>query len=239
MPLLTKYDFVMTRPKYGIVIPCFNEAGNLGRLINECEQISKSLNIEFVLVNNGSTDETSSVLAKVKSDKIRTVILEANQGYGGGIIAGLNLLNSEYVGWIHADLQTDLNTSLSKMLQVNFDFFKGVRLGRSFLERTLSGGMGLICSLLFRTWLYEINAQPTVMRRDLFRSWVSPPKDFSLDLYALVFAKKHGALIARSQFEFLERASGKSSWNSGLNSRIKMIKRTLAYAVSLFKNGVE
>lgn len=235
----TKYDFVMTRPKYGIVIPCFNESGNLERLISECERISKNLNIEFVLVNNGSTDETSTVLAEIHSDKIRVVNLEVNQGYGGGILAGLTLLNTEYVGWIHADLQTDLNTSLSKMTQDNFDFFKGVRLGRSFSERTLSGGMGLVCSVLFRTWLYEINAQPTVMHRDLFHSWGSPPKDFSLDLYALVFAKKQGVTIVRSQFEFLDRVSGKSSWNSGLKSRIKMIKRTLAYAISLFKNGVK
>ena len=34
--------------------------------------------------------------------------LTINQGYGGGIVAGLNVAKGNYIGWAHADLQTPL-----------------------------------------------------------------------------------------------------------------------------------
>ena len=194
---------------------------------------------EFVLVNNGSTDDSAKFLAQVRNPKIRIVNLKQNVGYGGGILAGLKTLETEYVGWMHADLQTDLRQSLLGLNDLEFDFFKGIRSGRTFMERLLSAGMGAVCSLLFRTSLIEINAQPTIMKKELFKSWVNPPLDFCLDLYSLLIAKKRKVTILRSKFYFSKRASGQSTWNFGLTSRIKMISRTLRYAVLLLKTGVK
>jgi hypothetical protein len=120
----------------------------------------------------------------------------------------------------------------------DFDFFKGIRLGRSPIEKFLSSGMGLICSAIFRAKLYEINAQPTVMSKNLYDSWRNPPHDFSLDLYATLIAKQKNSRIVRSKFYFSKRYSGKSSWNTGLKSRAKMVSRTLEYAVALHRSGV-
>ena len=228
----------MIGKKFGIVIPCFNEAGNLPTLISQCDELASTGLFEFVLVNNGSSDNSSEVMMGRVSPNLRIVDLKENRGYGGGILAGLETLNTEYVGWTHADLQTDLVSSLSTLQKIEFDFFKGVRLGRSPMERLFSSGMGLICSVLFRSILKEINAQPTVMKRKLFNSWKNPPTDFSLDLYAILIAKKKKSRIARSNFVFSKRNSGRSSWNHGFSSRVKMVNRTLIYAVALYRNGV-
>lgn len=228
----------MTAKRIGIVIPCFNEAGNLENLIRECEFVASASDYEFVLVNNGSSDNSNEIFQKIHSLDIKILNLEENAGYGGGILAGLKVLETEYVGWIHADLQTDLRKSLLRLDNRNFDFFKGIRYGRSFSERFLSAGMGVVCSILFRTSLFEVNAQPTIMKRALFESWINPPMDFSLDLYALVFAKKRDLKVTRMKFEFLRRNSGHSTWNFGLRSRYKMVSRTLKYAFSLAINGV-
>ena len=228
----------MTSKRIGIVIPCFNEAGNLENLIKECEFVASAADYEFVLVNNGSSDNSIEILKKIQTLNIKTLNLEENAGYGGGILAGLKVLETEYVGWIHADLQTDLRKSLLSLDDQDFQFFKGIRYGRSLSERFLSAGMGFLCSLLFRTSLFEINAQPTIMKRALFESWINPPMDFSLDLYALVFAKKRNLKITRAKFDFSKRTSGHSTWNFGLRSRYKMVSRTLKYAISLSTNGV-
>lgn len=228
----------MNGSKFGIVIPCFNEAGNLQSLISQCEDIASTGLFEFVLVNNGSSDNSIDIMKGKISPNLRIVDLKENRGYGGGILAGLETLNTEYVGWTHADLQTDLVSSLTSLQKGVFDFFKGVRLGRSPMERFFSTGMGFICSVLFRSNLYEINAQPTVMDRKLFDSWKNPPTDFSLDLYAILIAKKKNSRIVRSKFVFSKRNSGQSSWNHGFRSRVKMVNRTLKYAVALYKNGV-
>jgi glycosyltransferase involved in cell wall biosynthesis len=228
----------MTSKRIGIVIPCFNEAGNLANLINECEFVASAADYEFVLVNNGSSDNSIEILKKIHTLNIKTVTLEENAGYGGGILAGLKVLETEFVGWIHADLQTDLRKSLLSLDDQNFHFFKGIRYGRSLSERFLSAGMGILCSILFKTSLFEINAQPTIMERTLFESWTNPPTDFSLDLYALVFAKKRNLKITRAKFDFSKRTSGHSTWNFGLRSRYKMVSRTIKYALSLSKSGV-
>ena len=224
--------------KIGIVIPCFNEVGNLPKLIAECESIAKEGSFKFVLVNNGSKDKSENILEELNSANITTLNLMENAGYGGGILAGLKILNTDYIGWIHADMQTDLRESLLGLKNENFDFFKGIRLGRTLSERFFSAGMGLICSVIFRTSLIEINAQPTVMSRNLYNSWVNPPTDFSLDLYALVIAKRKSAKIVRSKFEFVKRTSGHSAWNFGFRSRMRMISRTLRFAIALSRNGV-
>ena len=224
--------------KFGIVIPCFNEAGNLPTLISQCNELASSGLFEFVLVNNGSSDNSIEVLKGKISPNFRIVDLKENRGYGGGILAGLETLKTEYVGWTHADLQTDLVSSLTSLQKEDFDFFKGVRLGRSPMEKLFSSGMGIVCSVLFRTKLYEINAQPTVLNRRLFDSWKNPPTDFSLDLYAILTAKKKKSRIVRSNFVFSKRNSGRSSWNHGFRSRVKMVNRTLTYAIALYRNGV-
>jgi hypothetical protein len=229
----------MPRNKFGIVIPCYNEAGNLKKLIDACEALLKDDIFQFVLVDNGSTDNSMEILAAVSNPRINVISLEKNAGYGGGILAGLNILESDFVGWTHADLQTDLVTSLTSVTEQDFEFFKGVRTGRSLTDRFLSFCMGVICSILFRKHLSEINAQPTVMSQKIFKTWENPPTDFSLDLYSLVIAKRMNAKIIRSKFLFSQRVSGHSAWNFGFKSRIKMMSRTLKYANQLYKNGAK
>ncbi len=43
-----------------------------------------------------------------KKEKIRFINLKTNKGYSYGIKYALNFCNGKYIGWSHADLQTDL-----------------------------------------------------------------------------------------------------------------------------------
>jgi len=224
--------------KLQIVIPCFNEGPSLNRLWEECLHLVKdSREIQFIIVNNGSDDETSQIVAsKVGADpNIIFVTLDKNEGYGGGILAGLKETSSEFVGWTHADAQTPLVDCVigGSLFNSGFDFVKGKRIGRRLDERFFSFGMGLLMSVLFKRSLMEINAQPTLFKREFLADWSSPPKDFSLDLYALIMARKHGMKVARFKVHFLPRIYGHSKWNFGLTSRLKFIRRTLNYAFNL------
>lgn len=224
--------------KLQIVIPCFNEGPSLNRLWEECLHVVKdSREIQFIIVNNGSDDETSQIVAsKVGADpNILFVTLDKNEGYGGGILAGLKGTSSEFVGWTHADAQTPLVDCVigGSLLNSGFDFVKGKRIGRRLDERFFSFGMGLLMSVLFKRSLMEINAQPTLFKREFLADWSSPPKDFSLDLYALIMARRHGMKVARFKVHFLPRIYGTSKWNFGLTSRLKFIRRTLNYAFNL------
>jgi hypothetical protein len=94
--------------------------------------------------------------------------------------------------------------------------------------------MSIFESLLFRKVLTEINAQPTIMGRQVYSAWQNPPDDFSLDLFALVFARHNNVEIKRLPVHYLERKFGLSSWNTGIISKLKFSARTIRYSLKLF-----
>ena len=224
-----------------IIIPCFNEFENLEELFAECCRIVMLSNgtISFILVNNGSTDRTTDFFdARKKSDNgVQFVSIASNQGYGGGILAGLAISKAEIIGWTHADFQTSLTDCLRALEFFNgeYDFVKGTRIGRPVIDKVFSKGMEFFESILFRVKLIEINAQPTLFSRGIYENWKDCPTDFSLDLYALVMAKKYNMNIARFDVAFLPRVRGSSKWNSGFISRVKFIKRTISYSFELYR----
>jgi glycosyltransferase involved in cell wall biosynthesis len=222
--------------QFEIVIPCFNEEKNLPRLIQQLETVVSVSEISFVLVDNGSTDSSAEIFRKVVNQKIRVIKLDVNQGYGGGIQAGLRQCKCQFVGWMHSDLQTPPTVLLDELFQVGPNtFIKGQRTGRRFLERLFTVGMAVTESLIFRKRLWDINGQPTIFPLDWFEKLESPPKDFSLDLFLYVQARKTGMKIVRPRVEFGERFAGSSSWNNGIRSQLRFMKRTIQYSVELWR----
>lgn len=220
-----------------IVIPCFNEARNLPRLIQLLEELVEDSGLSFVLVDNGSTDGSEEIFSKVINPKVRVVTLEINQGYGGGILAGLRQCNCQFVGWMHSDLQTPPTVLLGKEFQATSNaLIKGQRTGRRFSERLFTIGMAVIESVIFRQRLWDINGQPSIFSREWFETLENPPEDFSLDLFLYVQARRSGLTIIRPRVKFGERFAGSSTWNTGIKSQAHFVKRTIGYSVRLRRN---
>ena len=232
----------MTR--LSIIIPCYNESKNLPLLISRCKEVAnKENNIEIIIVDNGSNDDTSLVLDKLTSNLtfITRVEIEMNQGYGHGILAGLAAATGEILSWTHADMQTDLGDALKgleffqRSHKPELLFIKGKRYGRSIVDTIFTIGMSIFETLLLRKFMWDINAQPTMFHRKFFLTWNMPPKDFSLDLYAYYMAKKSRLVVKRFPVVFAERAHGVSNWNVSFISKYHFIKRTLLYSFGLQK----
>jgi glycosyltransferase involved in cell wall biosynthesis len=222
-----------------IVIPCFNESESLPILLDKCLRLVSNKQIHVVIVNNGSADDSLNILDRfINFDRNLTIVnIEKNLGYGNGILKGLEKSNTQYVGWTHADLQTDIFDIEVAFNQLNHltdeTYIKGLRKGRSFSEKIFTFGMSLYETLMFKTFLWDINAQPTIIPRTEYLSWVDPPLDFSLDLFSYVQAKYKHLNISRIKVEFPSRKFGKSSWNTSFTAKIKFIKRTLIYSKKL------
>jgi hypothetical protein len=88
---------------------------------------------------------------------------------------------------------------------------------------------------MFRHLIYDINAQPTLFRKDFLTQLNDIPDDFSIDLYSYVLAKKNKLNIERFKVNFVNRSYDHSSWNFGIDSLIKMSLRTIKYSVLLRK----
>ena len=231
--------------KLTLVIPCYNEENNLPILIKNLSKLNK--NINFLIIDNGSSDNSTTYLReneKKLNKNISILYIENNEGYGAGVYEGLiSITDTDYIGWLHGDLQfefekiNDLYRRLNELSKKhNKIFFKGIRTGRSLVERFISLIMGIIASIILKYKFREINAQPTVFSIELMSHFESPPKDFKFDTYVYWLAMKEGYTLIRDKINFPKREYGSSAWNFGIKSRLKFSFNLIKYFTKLKKH---
>jgi glycosyltransferase involved in cell wall biosynthesis len=230
-------------PRFSLVIPCYNESRGLEELIRKCRFVAAEGRGEVILVDNGSTDKSFTILTEhlgkpANPADVWWVHIHKNEGYGHGIVRGLQATRSGFVGWTHADMQTDpadvlRATERADTLGPSALLVKGRRYGRGVGDRFFTAGMSIFESILMGRVLTDINAQPTMFSRELLSGWGTPPSDFALDVFTLFTARQRGYRIARIPVIFASRKWGSSHWNTGFRARWKFIKRTIAFSVEL------
>ena len=224
-----------------VIIPVFNEEKNLPLLVEKFKELVKDKDVEFLLVEDtGSTDNTREELRKLAKEYpfIRGIFIN-ERGYGKSIYEGLKSAKSEFICWTHADLQTDPKDTLRALEIVKNQenkekaYIKGNRFKRPFSEKFFEFGMSIFESLILRTYLFDINAQPNLFHKSFLKLMNNPPADFSFDLYAYYLAKINNYKIIRFPVLFPKRIYGESKWNTGIKSKYKFIKRTINFSFKL------
>ncbi|MCK5211784.1 glycosyltransferase family 2 protein [Candidatus Parcubacteria bacterium] len=93
--------------KLSIIIPIYNEANTVGELIKRVEAVNlDNITKELVLIDDGSTDGTVSILRKYK-DKYKVIIKKKNQGKGAAVRTGYAAATGDIVIVQDADLEYD------------------------------------------------------------------------------------------------------------------------------------
>jgi len=93
--------------EYSVVIPVFDEEGNIVKLDKEIKEVMNKLskNYEIIYVNDGSTDNTLENLKKLKD--VIIVNLNRNYGQATALDTGFKIAQGELVISIDGDLQND------------------------------------------------------------------------------------------------------------------------------------
>lgn len=227
--------------RLSVVVPCYNEQDNIPLILERFDNVVNRDDVEVILVDNGSTDHSDKVLSELLPSYpfARSIKVDVNQGYGLGILSGLHRAKGEFIGWTHADMQTDPNDViralelLEQQPEPENAYAKGLRQGRGLAENFFTWGMSALETVYLGRRLWDINAQPNIFHRSFFDSWDDPPHDFSLDLYALYLASRRGLILHRFPVLFPERIHGHSHWNVGLAAKWKFIKRTIDFSIKL------
>lgn len=219
-------------PLLSVVAPCYNEARGLPALLAAFAAAGAGRDFELILVDNGSTDDTPAVLAAElpKYSFARSLRVEPNRGYGGGILAGLAAAGGAYRGWTHADLQFPPEAVFRALELARAAgpaaYARGARLGRPAADRFFTAVLGRVYSLFLGERLRDMSGQPVVFSAGLLDG-ANPPSDFSLDAFSLALALRRGWRVERFGVAVSPRAAGVSSWNSGLRSRLALALRYL------------
>lgn len=97
-------------PKVSIIVPVYNTEKYLEKCLNSL--VKQSLDdIEIIIVNDGSTDNSEIIINKFKQDYPNKIVYfkKENGGLSDARNYGLTYANSEYVGFVDSDDYVELN----------------------------------------------------------------------------------------------------------------------------------
>ncbi len=128
----------MTNPNQliSIIIPVFNESESIRYLLDEVLNVMQNnkLNCELIVVNDGSNDNTSTVLDEltIKIKELSVISLRKNYGQTAAMAAGFDNSKGEIVITLDGDLQNDPNDIPKLILHINegYDLICGWRYER-------------------------------------------------------------------------------------------------------------
>lgn len=207
-----------------LLIPLWNEAGNIDALIDELKQHCRTGRIHAILIDNGATDATGALIdAAVRNDPdfLSALHLPANLGYGGAIRAGIDRAASGWVCWIPGDLQV-LPHEVMGVFENGLaeadgpSVIKGQRVFRA--DGPLNAAVSFVYTqlgrLLFGLWsVRDLNALPKIFPTELAQRFPADMRSgFVFDAEALFLARRAGYRIREYPVGWYKRFSGRSSW---------------------------
>ena len=133
-----------SNPIFSVVVPFYNEAENLSRLIREIDAMLRVLEkpAEIILVDDGSTDSFAQPPGS-PSFLIRWLHISQNSGQSAAMYYGIQEARGKFIILMDADLQNDPMDApklLRKLESEKLDLVTGVRLHRNdtFIRRLSS-----------------------------------------------------------------------------------------------------
>ena len=214
-----------------IVIPCYNEEGNIDALYDSLEKLVESkssvadteVNLadydwEFIFVNDGSRDRTKQKILDLHAGdpRVRLVSLARNFGKENAMLAGLDYSRGDAVIIMDADLQhpVDVIPEMVKLWEEGYQDVYGQRKTRGSESR-----MHKWMALRYYSLLDSVGDTPTLpnvgdfrlLDRKAVNALISMRESqrYTKGLYCWIGFKKAGV-----PYETAERHAGKSSFGA-------------------------
>lgn len=226
----------MSKYELSVAIPFYNEESNVRDVVKDLvsEFNKNKINYELILVNNGSKDSTPKIIKELKSEnrRIKQVNIPKNQGYGWGVISGLNAARGDYLAYIDGDNQVHpkfLIKAYNKIKDANAAICTTIRVNRkgTIIRKIASAGYNSIVNMLFLTNVRDINSKPKIIKQKFYKELKLSSKDWFIDTEIMAKAKNNGMKVVEMAIRCKERLKGKSNVNFGIV--IELLADTIKY----------
>ena len=205
---------MIAKPQVSVIIPVFNEEGNVSQLQAELESALQEISYEIVFVDDGSRDRTVENIRR--GSRVKVVEFTKNSGQSAAIYAGLASASGNLLVLMDGDLQNDPKDipSLLAEIEKGFDLVCGYRLNRkdSWLKRAQSVIANKIRSRFTKDGVRDTGCTLKAMRREC-REALIPFHGMHRFIPALI--KGLGYKITEIPVNHRPRRSGVSKYHFG------------------------
>ena len=210
--------------KFSIVIPTYNEAGGIERLITGIDEVFKknALDGEIIVVDDNSPDDTGDIVDRLSQTyPVRCLHRPGKMGLSSGVIDGWKFARpeSEAVGAMDADFSHDINI-LPQMVAALDTGGYGLAIGSRYVP---GGGIenwplkrkitSLVAISLAKplTPVRDITSGYFLVKRSAIEDVELDPIGFKIGLE--VIAKGHYGNVLEVPYVFTDRIAGESKLN--------------------------
>lgn len=177
------------RPQLSVIMPVFNEEATVRQAVDAL--LGTDLDLELILVDDGSTDGTGAALAEatLPADRVSLLRHPENRGKGAAVRTGLEHAQGEFTAIFDADLEydpADLSQLLEPLASGEAGAVFGVRAfdgytSHSFLYVMGNRGVTLVANVLFNVYLRDVMTCHKAMRTELFRALQLRESGFTIE----------------------------------------------------------
>ncbi len=220
-----------------IVIPVYHEEENVPRLHAQLEETARGLSVpvEFVIVDDGSTDATWQKLieAHQKDPRVRAIRLKRNFGQTPAMACGIDQARGDVIITMDGDLQNDpadIPRLLAK-LEEEYDVVCGWRYKRQdklFSRKIPSMIANRLIGLVTGVRLHDYGCSLKAYRADSIKR---TPLYAELHRFIPAMSTLTGALIAELKVNHRARTFGKTKYNLSRTWRVALDMITVSLLV--------
>ena len=201
--------------KLSFIIPAYNEEESLEQLYNEILQNRGDHQYEVIFIEDGSTDNTYSVMQQLaqKDSNVKVIRFRKNFGKAAALQTGFNYATGDVIFTMDADLQdnpAEINSFLAK-LDEGYDLVTGWKKKRHdpLNKKIPSKLFNFITSLSFGLKLHDYNCGFKAYRRE-----VVAELDIYGEMHRYIPALAHskGFKVAEIVVDHRSRQFGKSKY---------------------------
>lgn len=212
-----------------IIVPVYNEENALDKTLKIFKMLRENKqDLEFIFIDDGSTDNSLDILKKYVGNGIKLLIHDRNKGYGASIKAGINVASYDYIAITDADgsYPNEIILDLFELfIHENADMLIGERSGEfvemTFLRKIPKYFLTKLAEFLTDCKIPDLNSGLRVIRKDLvlkFMRYLPDRFSFTSTLTLLFLSNNYKILYFPINYY---KRTGKS--------KIKPVKDTLNF----------
>ncbi len=217
-----------------IILPVHNEEKEIENVIKKLYIELKKIpgNFEVLCIENGSTDNTLSVLKNLGKRYHNLYILTSQKGWGNAVQKGIKESKGKYICYMVSDGQIDPSyiPHLYNIIQKStIGMVKVYRVNRENNTRLITSKFyNLVANILFGIHSKDINATPKIMLASHIKGANFVSENIAFDLELFLYIKKKKISWKEIPAHSKKRQTGTSTTN------IKSVFEMLSYIKNFY-----